>query len=57
MAEKRTLLKGGTVLTLDPKVGNHRQADVLIEGARIAEVGPNLKAGRRRGRSTPPTRW
>ena len=30
MAEKRTLLKGGTVLSLDPKVGNHHQADVLI---------------------------
>jgi len=44
MAAKRTLLKGGTVLSLDPKIGNHQQADVLIEGAKIAQVGPNLIA-------------
>jgi 5-methylthioadenosine/S-adenosylhomocysteine deaminase len=44
MATKRTLLKNGTVLSLDPKVGNHKQADVLIEGIKIAAVGPNLKA-------------
>jgi cytosine/adenosine deaminase-related metal-dependent hydrolase len=44
MAEKRTLLKGGTVLSLDPKLGNHRQADVLIEGSKIAQVGVGLEA-------------
>lgn len=43
MASKRTLLKGGCVLTLDPKVGNFRQGDVLIEGSKIAAVGPNLR--------------
>ncbi|MDR7484685.1 MAG: amidohydrolase family protein [Armatimonadota bacterium] len=41
---KRTLLKGGCVLSLDRTVGNFRQADVLIEGSRIAAVGPNLVA-------------
>ena len=41
MADK-TLLKNGIVLTLDKKVGNFHQADVLIDGATIAEVGPNL---------------
>jgi 5-methylthioadenosine/S-adenosylhomocysteine deaminase len=41
----RTLLKGGTVLTLDPKIGNFKQADVLIDGTRIAEVGASLAAG------------
>ncbi len=40
----RTLLKGGCVLSLDPKVGDFAVADVLIEGARIAAVGPNLAA-------------
>jgi 5-methylthioadenosine/S-adenosylhomocysteine deaminase len=40
----RTLLKNGCVLTLDPTIGNFRQADVLIEGSRIAAVGPNLPA-------------
>ena len=44
MASKRTLLKGGCVLSLDAKVGNFSQADVLIEGTKIAAVGPNLKA-------------
>ncbi len=45
MAAQRTLLKSGTVLSLDPDVGNHYQADVLIEGTKIAAVGPNLSAG------------
>lgn len=42
MSEKRTLLKGGCVLTLDPNIGNFYKADVLIEGTKIAQVGPNL---------------
>lgn len=41
---KRTLIKGGTVLTIDPKLGNFMQGDVLIEGDKIAAVGPNLEA-------------
>jgi cytosine/adenosine deaminase-related metal-dependent hydrolase len=40
----RILLKGGCVLSLDPQVGDFDVADVLIEGARIAAVGPNLTA-------------
>jgi cytosine/adenosine deaminase-related metal-dependent hydrolase len=44
MASQRTLLKNGCVLSLDKKVGNFRQADVLIEGSKIAAVGPNLSA-------------
>src|SRR5262245_18119861 len=40
----RLLLKGGVVLSLDPKVGDFETADVLIEGARIAEVRPNISA-------------
>jgi cytosine/adenosine deaminase-related metal-dependent hydrolase len=44
MSPDRTLLKNGCVLSLDPKVGNFRQADVLIEGSKIAAVGPNLSA-------------
>jgi cytosine/adenosine deaminase-related metal-dependent hydrolase len=43
-AMKKTLLKGGCVLTLDPTLGNFREADVLIEDSRIAAVGPNLPA-------------
>jgi cytosine/adenosine deaminase-related metal-dependent hydrolase len=41
---RRILLKGGCVLSLDPKVGDFDAADVLIDGARIAAVGPNLSA-------------
>lgn len=44
MTATRTLLKGGCVLTLDPKIGNFHKADVLIEGAKIAAVAPNLDA-------------
>jgi cytosine/adenosine deaminase-related metal-dependent hydrolase len=44
MSAQRTLLKNGCVLTLDANVGNFTKADVLIEGTKIAEVGPNLAA-------------
>ena len=40
----RILLRGGCVLTLDSKVGNFRQGDVLVEDGRIAEVGEGLRA-------------
>jgi cytosine/adenosine deaminase-related metal-dependent hydrolase len=43
MAE-RTLLKDGTVITMDKELGNFTRADVLIEGSKIAAVGPNLEA-------------
>ena len=39
----RTLIKGGTVLTLDREVGDFEVADVLIEGETIAAVGPDLE--------------
>src|SRR5687768_16280634 len=44
MTSKRVLLKDGCVLSLDKRVGNFKQADVLIEGSKIAVVGPNLSA-------------
>ena len=37
------LLKGGCVLTLGSRTPNYLDADVLIEGDRIAEVGPGLR--------------
>jgi cytosine/adenosine deaminase-related metal-dependent hydrolase len=40
---RRVLFKGGTVLSLDPKIGDFDTADVLIDGSKIAAVGPNLK--------------
>ncbi len=38
------LLKGGCVLTLGSRTPNFGEADVLIEGERLAEVGPGLRA-------------
>ncbi len=43
MAEK-TLIQNGIVLTLDKKVGNFHRASVLIEGPKIAAVGPDINA-------------
>src|SRR5262249_23832924 len=40
----RILLKGGVVLTLDPRIGDFAEADVLIEDGRIREVRPNIAA-------------
>jgi len=40
----KILLKGGCVLSLDRKVGNFHVADVLMEGDRLVEVGPDLRA-------------
>ena len=38
--QRRILLRGGVVLSLDPRVGDFEKADVLIDGKRIAEVAP-----------------
>src|SRR5437773_5708039 len=43
-AGRRILLKGGIVLSMDRNVGDFENADVLIEGKKIAAVWPNLKA-------------
>ncbi len=38
----RTLLQNGCVITVDKQLGNFRRGDVLIEGTKIAAVGPEL---------------
>jgi cytosine/adenosine deaminase-related metal-dependent hydrolase len=38
------LIRGGTVLTMDPALGDLARGDVLIEGGRIAAVAPALQA-------------
>jgi cytosine/adenosine deaminase-related metal-dependent hydrolase len=38
----RKLIKGGIVISLDPAVGDFANGDVLIDGDRIAAVGPGL---------------
>jgi len=41
----RMVLRGGYVLTQDPALGEIAGGDVLIEGDRIAAVGPRVDAG------------
>jgi 5-methylthioadenosine/S-adenosylhomocysteine deaminase len=38
----RTLIKGGTVITVDRALGDFPAADVLVEDGRITAVGPDL---------------
>ncbi len=38
------LLKGGTIVSMDPKVGDFVKGDVLIQGKKIAAVAGELKA-------------
>ena len=42
---RRYVIRGGAVMSMDPKVGNFAKADVLVEGKKILAVGPNLRAG------------
>lgn len=39
---RRILIRGATILTMDPKVGDFAAADVLIENGKIREVRPGL---------------
>jgi len=41
---KRTLIKGGTVITVDPQLGDFPKADVLIENDRIVQVDSSIDA-------------
>ena len=38
------LLKGGTIVSMDPKVGDFARGDVLIDGKKIVGVGDQVKA-------------
>ena len=42
---QRTLIKGGTVISVDPAVGDFETGDVLIENGAIAAVGARIDAG------------
>jgi 5-methylthioadenosine/S-adenosylhomocysteine deaminase len=41
---RRLLLKGGTLVTMDPALGDLPCGDVLIEGSRIAAIAPSIDA-------------
>src|SRR5262249_59501832 len=40
----RYVIRGGSVMSMDPNVGDFVEADVLVEGKKILAVGPNLGA-------------
>jgi cytosine/adenosine deaminase-related metal-dependent hydrolase len=40
----RTLIKGGTVVTVDPAIGDLQQGDVLVEDGAIVDVAPAIDA-------------
>jgi cytosine/adenosine deaminase-related metal-dependent hydrolase len=40
---RRYVIRGGHVMSMDPKVGDFAQADVLVEGRKIVAVRPNLR--------------
>jgi 5-methylthioadenosine/S-adenosylhomocysteine deaminase len=42
---RRYLIRGGSVMSMDPAVGDFPRGDVLIEGKKIVAVGLNLNAG------------
>ncbi len=41
---RRILLRGGAVMSMDPRVGDFAQGDVLIEGRKILAVGRHIDA-------------
>ncbi|MFI0423718.1 amidohydrolase family protein [Spongiactinospora sp. 9N601] len=41
---RRYVIRGGAVMSMDPKVGNFESADVLVEGKRIVAVKPHVNA-------------
>jgi cytosine/adenosine deaminase-related metal-dependent hydrolase len=41
-AQRRVLLKGGVVLTLDRQIGDFARADVLIEDGKIRDIRPDI---------------
>ncbi|HEY6634180.1 MAG TPA: amidohydrolase family protein, partial [Acidimicrobiia bacterium] len=41
----RKLIRGGTILSMDPAVGELAQGDILVDGDRILEIGRALDVG------------
>ncbi len=40
----RILLRGGTIISMDPTTGDFAKGDLLIQGKKIVAVGPDVKA-------------
>ncbi len=45
MAGRRYVIRGGAVLSMDARIGDFAEADILVDGKRIAAVGRNIDAG------------
>src|SRR5215472_16768766 len=45
VAGRRYVIRGGSVMSLDPSVGDFAHADVLVEGKKILAVRKNIQAG------------
>jgi 5-methylthioadenosine/S-adenosylhomocysteine deaminase len=43
--EHAMIIRGATVLTMDPSLGDLEQCDILVRDGRISAVGPRLEAG------------
>ncbi len=41
----RYVVRGGSVMSMDPKVGDFARADVLVEGKKIKAIAPSINAG------------
>src|SRR5712692_10581785 len=41
----RYVIRGGSVMSMDPKVGDFARADVLVEGKKIKAIAPSINAG------------
>ncbi|ELW9527370.1 amidohydrolase family protein [Burkholderia cenocepacia] len=44
MTERRKLLEGGWIVSMDNAVGDFRDGDILIEGERIVAIAPRIEA-------------
>jgi hypothetical protein len=44
-AGRRYVIRGGSVMSIDPEVGDLVKADVLVEGKRISAIAANIDAG------------
>lgn len=44
MSERRVLVRGGWVVSMDARIGNLPRGDVLIQGGRILDVAATIDA-------------
>ncbi|MFE7444055.1 amidohydrolase family protein [Streptomyces chartreusis] len=49
--DRRLLVRGATIISMDPEVGDLPRGDLLIEGSRITAVGPDLMPAARDNRA------